>query len=301
MATAQLPTTTTPTPAAPPNPVSASLIQAMDPNRPGAGYINIGGVWDRIMGTSAAGLDAQGNPKAISGATIDYQDAAGNEHIDGPVLTGQLLTDYNNFLNAFHMPDTIGGTDTGGLFAPPEIVNPDQPIGGVGAPLATPPSSGSPIGIPSGPTDVHGSIPLIPATIAFSPTVEAPATPTDPSGIGGSTSAPTGGGSTSASGAASSPTSGPSDTSTASPADDQTNRLIDLIAAEFAGAGVSGGSDSNGTLGLVSEPGATDSTDTTSTTTQAPTSIVPFLVVAALVVGGIWFYMHHKKKAKKAA
>ncbi len=75
---------------------------------------------------------------------------------------------------------------------------------------------------------------------------------------------------------------------------DPVNRLIDVMASMYAGAGVKGGG--SGFDGLVSAPLATSVTDTPQQASGSNGYLM--LVILAVVIGlGFWYYKSHKKKA----
>lgn len=119
-----------------------------------------------------------------------------------------------------------------------------------------------------------------------SPNTAAPVT----GGTTGSTSVPTT--TTNAS-----PTQGPSGNAgvNTGSGDPTVNRLIDVMSAMYAGAGVNGGDSGFG--GLVSGPIA-DTTGTAATSTSSGTSgVAVFVVIGVIVLIGYWYYKHHKKAA----
>lgn len=89
----------------------SSGIFAGDPTRPGSGYINYNGQPYRIEGTTAAGLDAKGNPNSMAGAKY-YLDSGNGNYITGPDVN---QNDYNAWVNAYHGPNTTApGATPGG-------------------------------------------------------------------------------------------------------------------------------------------------------------------------------------------
>lgn len=91
------------------------------------------------------------------------------------------------------------------------------------------------------------------------------------------------------------PTSGDSGAGAASGSDSAINRLIDLAAAQFAGAGAGGGG--SGFDGLVSGPLATAS----ETAPAAGGGSKGLVVVILLVAAGVGFYFWHKHHKGKAS
>lgn len=92
-----------------------------------------------------------------------------------------------------------------------------------------------------------------------------------------------------------SPTPGPAPGSGGSDGGDSINRLIDLMAAQFASAGTSGGGSGFG--GLVSAPVGDGTSATITTAAAGPNRAVVFVML--LVAGGLayWYYKKHKRAA----
>lgn len=77
------------------------------------------------------------------------------------------------------------------------------------------------------------------------------------------------------------------------------DRLIDLAASQFAGAGASG--SDTATPGFVSAPIGGDTSGGSTSSSSSSSGLVILVVVAALGIGGYMYYKHHKGKAKAAA
>jgi hypothetical protein len=191
----------------------------------------------------------------------------------------------------------------GGSSSPP-LGSSTMPVGGTvtatplapDAPPPPAPTSTYRFGAPTGPaldvptpssgfqyvTQPVGGFTEGPTVPLFSTITAAPATTTPTTTTSGGTSL----------------TSGPtSPVSTTGGGDALINRLIDLVAAQYAGVGVPGGGSGFG--GLVSGP--LEGSQVVDQSAPAPTSHKGIIILVLLVAGiGYWFYRSHKK-AKRAA
>lgn len=213
-------------------------------------------------------------------ADIERQETDFNSWLNMQDTGGESVASHNldqnmSMSQLFGLAPTATALSTGFRLAPSDRttteIQPDNPR------QMPPPDDGSSspsprrgFVIPSQPSDIGGFIPpdSLPQLVTVSSTsTNAPADSGGGSGGGGSSAGPSGG------------TGGTSSDS------DTINRLMDLVAQQFAGGG---GGSSGGVVALPTEVASQGS--------SGKGSIVPLLLIVAAVGGAIWYFRRKKKK-----